>query len=79
MSEPIRFGDLLEKAEFLDEASRQYPKVDVRREQTWACGPEGVSFERDDLLIAAGEPRCPHCDATGWHDVRPFGAFASDP
>jgi hypothetical protein len=81
MHRPVRFDDLPPDGmvAFLSEAHR-HSELDpsdsgdpdfARLAPVWECKSCGTEYPLEDVLVADGEPRCPHCEASGWEFVIP--------
>jgi hypothetical protein len=84
MDEAVRFDDLPpdEMVAFLSEA-HQHGEFDptatnsgtelVRLAPVWECKGCETEYPLEDVLVAQREPKCPHCEASGWQYVVPHG------
>jgi hypothetical protein len=83
MDQPVKFDDLPpdEMVEFLSEAHRhsEFDPGDpgdrdfARLAPLWECKGCGTEYPIEEVLVADGEPKCPHCEASGWEFVIPRG------
>ena len=82
MAEAVRFDALPpdEMVAFLSEAHRhrEFDPSDTTHEAEfarlaalWGCRKCDVRSPLEDVLVADGMPRCPHCGACGWQNVVP--------
>ena len=90
MADAVRFMDLMpeDQAAFLSEARARHPKLaesaaafDISVPHVspgWGCGSCGWAYPLKDVLINDGEPRCPHCQISGWSSVIPHGMTMSN-
>lgn len=84
MVQAVRFDDLPPDGmvAFLSEA-HQHSEFDpsdtthgadyARLAAVWGCSKCGADCPLEEVLVADGVPRCPHCDASGWENVVPRG------
>jgi hypothetical protein len=84
MDDAIRFDDLPpdEMVAFLSEAHQhaEFDPTDTDKGSdfaslapVWGCKGCGTEYPLEDVLVAHGEPKCPHCEASGWQYVVPHG------
>jgi rubredoxin len=83
MATSIRFENLTPtgQSDFVDEARSRHPQVDPAGpaftlsvtvwHPGWGCSRCGWGYPLEDVLVADGEPECPHCGETGWFHVQP--------